>query len=350
MTTRRLERLVAIASLLILWRGGALVSPQPGSPRDPGIARGARRAASDLRFAVIVRGLGGDPAFERTFALWTERLCHLVLERWRFRPEHVFVLTPDGRGCSPQAARATAEALRRVFERLRIESTEESLLFIILIGHGSFDGQRGYFHLVGPDLSAEDFDALLAGVKARSVVFVNTTSASGAFLPVMSRPGRIVVTATRSGREQQATLFADSFIEAFTDARADTDKDGRTSLAEAFVFATRMTAEHYAQQGLLATEHPLLDDDGDGVGHGELSGGDGALARRVYLEAPAEVGEADEELRVLLRERDALLQKIEALKARKAEMRPEEYERELERWLVELARITERIRALGKTP
>ncbi len=336
MTAPWLERLMVIASLLLLWRGGALASPQEAAP--------------DLRFAVIVRGLGGDPAFERTFASWAERLCQLFIERWRFRPEHVFVLTPEGRGCSPQAARATAEALRRVFERLRAESTEEGVLFIMLIGHGSFDGQRGYFHLVGPDLSAEDFDALLASVRARSVVFVNTASASGAFLPVVSRRGRIVITATRSGREQQAPVFARYFIEALTDARADTNKDGRTSLAEAFAFATRMTAEHYAQQGLLATEHPLLDDDGDGVGHGELSGGDGALARMVYLEAPAEVEEADEELRALLRERDALLQKIEALKARKAEMRPEDYERELERWLVELARITERIHARGKKP
>ncbi len=312
-------------------------------------AQGERRAP-DERFAVLVRGLGGDPTFERRFTEWTDRLCGLLTERWRFRPEHVFVLTPDGRGCSPNVARATADAVRHAFERLRVESTPESLIVIFLIGHGGFDGARGYFHLVGPDLSAEDFRALLSRVKARHIVFVNAASSSGAFLPVLSRPGTIVITATRSGREQQATIFAHYFIEAFTDARADADKDGRISLAEAFAFATALTAEHYAQQGILATEHPLLDDNGDGIGHGEVGEGDGQLARTVYLEAPVEIGGEDEELRALLRQRQALLEKIEAVKARKAEMPPEEYERELERWLLELARLTERINARRKTP
>jgi len=309
-----------------------------------------RSEAPDSRFAVIVRGLGGDPAFDRQFAAWAERLCQILRERGRFPPEAIFVLTPEGRGCSPNAARATAESLRRVFERLRAESTEESLIVIILIGHGSFDGERGYFHLVGPDLSAEDFSALLKGVKAHRIVFVNTASASGAFLPVVSHPGRIVITATRSGYERQATVFAPYFIEALADARADADKDGRVSLAEAFTFAARMTAEHYAHQGLLATEHPLLDDNGDGVGHPGATEGDGEVARTVYLEAPSDQGVEDQEWRALLRERDALLRKIEEVKARKAEMLPEEYERELERWLVELAKLSERIAARRNKP
>jgi len=325
---------------------GAMASAIMGSLLLGGARAPQKPHAPDERFAVIVRGLGGDPTFERRFAEWTERLCALLIERWRFRPERVFVLTPDGRGCSPNASRATAEAVRRVFERLRGESTPESLILVFLLGHGSFDGERGYFNLVGPDLSAEDFRALLSPIKARHVVFVNTASSSGAFLPVLSRPGTIVITATRSGREQQATIFAQYLLEAFTDARADADKDGRTSLAEAFAFAAKLTAEHYAQQGILATEHPLLDDDGDG----EVGEQDGRLARAVYLEAPVEIGEEDEEVRALLRQRQALLEKIEAVKARKAEMKPEEYERELERWLVELAQLTERINARRKKP
>jgi len=315
-----------------------------------GVGGTPREGAPDSRFAVIVRGLGGDPTFDREFAAWAERLCQILRERGGFRPEAIFVLAPDSQGCSPNTARATAESLRRVFERLRAESTEESLIVIVLIGHGSFDGERGYFHVVGPDLSAEDFGALLQGVKAHRIVFVNTASASGAFLPVLSGPGRIVITATRSGHERQATVFASYFIEALADARADANKDGRISFTEAFTFAARMTAEHYARQGLLATEHPLLDDNGDGVGHPEATGGDGEVARTVYVEASGDLDMGDEEVRALLRERDALLRKIEEVKARKAEMRPEEYERELERWLVELAKLTERLAARRNKP
>ena len=104
-------------------------------------------------------------------------------------------------------------------------------------------------------------------------------SASGEFIKPLSGRGRVVVTATRSGQEQNATRFPEHFIAALASREADADQNGRVSVLEAFDYASRLTAEQYKRAGRLATEHALLDDSGDGVGHPSAEGGDGALAR-----------------------------------------------------------------------
>jgi hypothetical protein len=48
--------------------------------------------------------------------------------------------------------------------------------------------------------------------------------------------------------------------------KIDLDKDGQTSLLEAYLAASASVAEFYKQESRLATEHALLDDNGDGLG------------------------------------------------------------------------------------
>ena len=59
-------------------------------------------------------------------------------------------------------------------------------------------GGEARFNIPGPDMGPTDFDALLERLGGRLVALVNTTSASGPFLPVLSGPERAVITATRS--------------------------------------------------------------------------------------------------------------------------------------------------------
>ena len=99
------------------------------------------------------------------------------------------------------------------------------------------------------------------------------------------------MTATRSGAEHFTTLFGGFFIDALTSEAADADKNKRVSVLEAFKFAKTEVARAYEREGLLATEHALLDDDGDkegsadpsATGHGReeqgRQGGGGPLAR-----------------------------------------------------------------------
>ena len=137
--------------------------------------------------------------------------------------------------------------------------------WIVLLGHGTFDGKEAKFNLRGPDLSATNLATWLEPFQ-RPLAVINTASASGPFLAKLSRPGRVIITATRSGYEQNYARFGQYFSAAISDLKADLDKDGQVSLLEAFLMAAHQVAEFYTTEGRLATEHALIDDNGDGLG------------------------------------------------------------------------------------
>jgi flagellin-like hook-associated protein FlgL len=308
---------------------------------------GTRPAGDPQKFAVIVSGASGEEEYAARFAKWTGELRRALVERMGFEEARVTVLTeaPAGGG----ALRATAEEVRHTFAGLREKVGPESTVFVFLIGHGTFDGRAAKFSLVGPDLSAADYAGLLDGLPAQRIVVFQMASASGEFIKPLAARGRVVVTATRSGQEQNATRFPEHFIAALGNREADADQNGRVSVLEAFTYAARLTAEQYQRAGRLATEHALLDDSGDGVGHTAPEGGDGALARTTYLDSlSAEQAAAGAETNRLLRERERLEGEVEQLKARKSQLAEGEYEAELERLFVTLAKVNRSIKRGGQ--
>ena len=314
-----------------------------------------QRAAVDKnKFALIVAGAGGEETFTRKFGAQAMQLHEAVTMRLGFDEKQVFLLTESvsggpEEGTRANVARATADEVKKALASIKAAATPDSFVLVVLVGHGSFDNQQGKFNLLGPDLAAKDYAGLLNALPTRRVVFVNCASSSGEFVKPLSGDGHIVITATRSGSEQNATNFAEHFIEALANAAADGDKSGRVSVLEAFNYATKLTAEWYKKKDRLATEHALIDDNGDGVGHEEATAGDGALAKTTYLDSkPLEQAGADAELLRLLGERQKLEEAVERLKVRKAEMKEEDYLAELERLLVELAKLNEGIKARQK--
>src|SRR5215212_10994937 len=305
--------------------------------------KAARPAPDPNKFAVILSGASGDEEFAKRFKGWTSELRRALVERFGFDEARITVLSESPEGV--RALRATAEDVRRAFQTLRASAGPESTVFVFLIGHGTFDGRQAKFSLVGPDLAANEYAELVGGLPSRRVVVFNMASASGEFIKPLSARGRVVVTATRSGQEQNATRFPEHFIAALASRDADADQNGRVSVLEAFAFASRLTAEQYKRAGRLATEHALLDDSGDGVGHAGAEGGDGALARNVYLDSlSAEQAAASAETGRLLRERERLEVEVEQLKARKSLLAEAEYEAELERVFVSLAKVNRNIK------
>ena len=73
----------------------------------------------------------------------------------------------------------------------------------------------------------------------------------GAFVS-LAGPGRIIVTATKTGGERNETRFPAFFVEAFGDEAADRDRNGRVSALEAFDYAPRVVAS-YEQGGHILT-------------------------------------------------------------------------------------------------
>jgi len=224
-------------------------------------------------------------------------------------------------------------------------------LWLVFIGHGTFDGRSAKFNLRGPDISAADLAAALKPCR-RPLAVIDCASASGPFLTALSAPDRVIIVATRSGYELNATRFGGYLARAIADPAADLDKDGQTSLLEAFLAAARQTEQFYKDQGRLLTEHALLDDNGDGLGTPAswfsgvravktATGGkavDGVRAHQMFL-VPGDVERGlSPDVRL---HRDELEKKLSALRAQKSKLNEDEYYRQLEAILVETARLYE---------
>jgi len=101
----------------------------------------------------------------------------------------------------------------------------------------------------------------------QEVAIIHTTSSSGGFLKSLSGKSRIVITSTKSPDEVFYARFGEHFAEAIGGlAEADLDQDKQVSLLEAFRHASKAAATFYENEGRLATEHALIEDNGDGVG------------------------------------------------------------------------------------
>jgi len=305
-------------------------------------------------FLLIVVGLAGDPEHGELFQKWGSALADASAKVGVARERLVFLADAKDEGGRANG-RPTREAIEQALAGFATAASAEDVVYVVLFGHGSFDGQAARFNLPGRDMTAADFNAALRKLPAR-VVFVNTSSASGPFVEALSTPGRTVITATRSGAEQFTTLFGGYFVEAFSTEGADADKNGRISMLEAFEYARTEVARAYEREGLLATEHALLDDNGDKTGSQTASptGADGKLAASLSLGSAADAAPLPEDprLRALYLERRDLERRVEALRLLKDGMPPARYASELERLVTDLALKTRDIRTLegDRTP
>jgi hypothetical protein len=301
---------------------------------------------ADQRFALIVCGAAGGPDYASQYDKWAAQTSKTLIESLKFDPALVTLLSDTK---SPDTV-ATAENVRRVIGSVVTRMTRDDVFFVLLIGHGTFDGTDAKFNLVGPDLESAEWSALFKALPGR-VVIVNTSSASFPFLERLSAARRIVITATDSPAQRYDTVFPEYFIRALTDSSADLDKNERISIWEAFAAASVGVRRHYQQRGQLSTEHALLDDNGDGVGNEVTTPGeDGSLAARTYLdEALPGALPTDEVLLKLLQRKSTLEAEIEDLKIRRTFLTPAEYAKEFERLMIDLAQVSHDIRQRTKS-
>jgi hypothetical protein len=295
---------------------------------------------------VVVTGLGGEPGYRRELAQWRTSLAGAA--RSQGVPAGNIIQLAGDSAQAPAVPRATRERVLASFQDLVRRSKAGDVILVFLAGHGSHEGLESRINLPGPDLTAGDLATALEPLNDRRVVLVNTTSASGDFLPALSRTGRVIITATRSPFERNVTRFGGQFVAALAAEGADADKNGRVSMLEAFLFARRETGRIYESDNRLLTEHAVLDDNGDKQGSAApgAEGDDGALARLLFLgPASAGVAASDSAGQRIEREARQLEASIAALRARKAGMKEDEYQAQLEALLVELALRNEALRA-----
>jgi hypothetical protein len=317
-----------LAALTLLFLGGFLV------------VNTSHGQTNQSRSLVLVIGASGEPEYAEQFTNWAG-LWQAAAAKGALQTTVI-----------GESQDQPDEDLQRLLAALTNEVAKPAgELWLVFIGHGTFDGRSAKFNLRGPDISAEDLAAALKPCR-RPLVVIQCASASGPFMSALSAPGRVIITATRSGYEVNATRFGGYLARAIADPAADLDKDGQTSLLEAYLAAARQVEQFYKEQGRLMTEHALLDDNGDGLGtpaewfHGTRAvktaangkSVDGVRAHQIFL-VP---GEIERQLPIEVRaRRDELEQKLSALRSKKAELKEDDYYVQLEGILLEMARLYE---------
>ncbi len=316
-----------------------------------GLILASAPSAAAERYAVVISGAAGSAEHATQHAEWRETLAATLQKQMQMPPDHLIALADvtaerqAGRSPADSLLIATRDNVRTVFARLARSLTRDDVVLVVLFGHSTYDGVDAKFNLVGPDLEASDWKALVAPLAGR-LVFVNTTGASAPFIQRVAGDGRIVMTATDNVAQKYETVFPRYFVEALGHADTDLDKDARVSVWEAFAWASAAVKQFYRQRGQLAVERPVLDDTGDGVGkEAGATGPDGALASRTFFDAeddPARAG--GPAMSELISRRNILESQFDDLKRRRSFMPAGDYEKQRDTLLIEIARVSRRIR------
>jgi hypothetical protein len=288
-------------------------------------------ALAQTTHLVVITGVPGDDEHAKQFDTWAKTFIDAAKNKDAVADANITYLSGSG---------ASKAGVEKAFADLTARVKPGDGVVVLLIGHGSFNGSQAAFNLPGPDLTVDEWAKLLGRLPSQHVAFVNTSSSSGAFLPAIAAPGRVVVTATKTGGERNETVFAEYFVAAFADSAADRDRNGHVSIGEAFEYAKAKVVQAFQQKGLLLTEHATLDD-----------GGEGRLASAMFLgigraDTGLTVDTSDPAMKKLVEEKDAIDREIAALKLRKSGMDEAQYDAAMEKLLTELALKTKAIREL----
>ena len=277
---------------------------------------------------LVAAGLSGDPAFKARFSTAVAAVRSVAATRWGVPDSNLVVLTEDS---TTYNGRSTKENIGAAFVALSKRAQPGDVVLVLLMGHGSGEGASSKVNLPGPDATASEYAAWIAPFGKQQLVFVNAATGSGDFVPVLSAPGRVVVTATRSAVEKNDAEFLQHFTRALTTDDADVNKDGRLSVLEAFRFARTEVIKSYESSNRMLTEHAVVSDS--------------VTAMRIAFGRTAT--SSDPRVAALVAERQALESQVAALRGRKASMDSTAYDAELEKLLLAIAEKTAAIKAAG---
>lgn len=286
--------------------------------------------ASAATYTFVVAGLGGEPSYEQKFREQAAAIASSA-EKAAGSAANVISLTGDA---------ARANAVRREIKTLAARMNTNDAVVVVLIGHGSYDGENYRFNLPGPDLTDTDLARLFDELPARDQLIINATSSSGAVIERWQKPKRVVITATKTGGERTATRFSQYWAEAVASEAADTNKDQIVTAAEAYAFATNQVEGAFKAETSMATEHARME-------------GDNAARFTLARLGTAALAPDNPEVAALLTQRGAIEQDLDRVKEQKAALPDTQYYDRLEEVLVRLALLQREIDAKvggGATP
>ena len=272
---------------------------------------------------VVISGLGGSEEYSTQFDDYATAIAdetRLIAQT----PNDVMLLRGDA---------AKKDIVTALFDAI---ATREDIdkFSAFFIGHGTFDGRTYKFNIPGPDITGDEIAGLLNRVRSRQQLVVAATSASGALLESIDSGNndtgqRVVMTATKNGREKTAVIFPEYLVEAITTPGADTDKNESISAEEIFDYVNRSVEEFYSTEKLLAPEHARL--------NGENAATFEVVRYGTLLDLQNRI--PDE----LLTTRENLSNQINILRSRKEDIDEDEYFDSLQGLMLKLADVQRQI-------
>ncbi len=309
-------------------------------------------AAEPNTHLLIVVGADGTPEYGDQFRAWADQWQTLG----KRAGASVTLL-------SSEPAMSSRDELSKELSELAIRADDGSVksLWLVLIGHGTFQAGQAKFNLTGPDMTADELAGWLKPFAVPCVI-VNCASSSGPFVNALSADDRIIVTATKSGQEQNFARIGEYLPAALNDPAADLDHDDEVSLLEAVLKAASETQRFYLTEGRIVTEHAMVDDNGDSLGtpaallqsvFRATSIDRGAVTKGAKKDSPPPTLDGPQAARAILvpatdsaklspaesTQRDEIEAEITELKRRKTALGDDAFYKQLEKAMLKLARI-----------
>ena len=247
------------------------------------------------KYAVLLSG--GWRASKAYSRYWNDLklMYSILINKYGYDSQNIIVLYKDGVGEDTQMpvnVSANRQHFNNTFNYLATQMNSKDTLFIYTTNHGYEEGLCMYYY---ETVSPDHFQEVLAPVSYARMVIVMEQCNSGLFIPALSGPNRVIMTAasaTESSWSCDTEGAYDEFVYHFMVAVNmetptgtavtwhDVDSNGYISMREAFNYALFMDSRN---------EHPYYDDNGDGTGlHGYLPltatiGEEGYYGSLVYL-------------------------------------------------------------------
>ncbi|MGH7594664.1 MAG: hypothetical protein ACRELE_12555 [Gemmatimonadales bacterium] len=294
--------------------------------------RAAAPQAGGATHVLLITGLAAEPRFAKIFSAAAGAIDDAARGPWHVAAGNLVYLAEDPAADPVRiTGKATRAAVAQAFAELARRVHPGDVVLVFLLGHGSGEMAASAVNLPGPDPTAADYAGWLAPLSAATVVFVNASSASGDFAPILAGPNRVIVTATRTAIERNESVFATFFAQGLVGTDADADQDGRVSVLEAFNYARHQVATAYESTNRLQTEHAMLVDS-TGVASRVAFGGEAASS--------------DPRVTALVGERRILESQVDSVRHLKNRMDSTTYQHSLEQLLLRIATKTQAIKAL----
>ena len=230
-----------------------------------GILFAAHNGSAD-DYALILGGAGGEKSFYDEFWRATSRMHKLLTDEYGYSPENISFLFEDS-GELPELVdgKSTKTNVENVFADMaqKVQSTDRLVLF--MIGHATKAGRGLKFNLTGRDFSGVEVADGINQIAAEEMILILGFPYSARIVPQFSKVGRTIIVSCSFYEGYMRSGFGNIFIDAFSDGTSDTDGNQAISLLEAFLYTQNRVKIWYEKDGAVQSEHPHLDDNGDGI-------------------------------------------------------------------------------------